>query len=739
MVLRAARGGIALVAVVAMAGSMGFACGAKSPGSFLNPDGGKGHDGGLGGDSTVLGDGSMSFTGDASSEGSTAALTIEPQNPTLAVTVPGPAATVSFQALPTGSSTPVPATWLIDNPQLGTIDGSGNFVASGVVSGTTKVTAQTGTAMATTTLSVTLSLSENPGSLTPAQQAQLQAGGTGDSAFAWLYPYDKTVFPRGLTAPILQFAGTAPDAVYVKATSASLTYEGFFGSSSPPGGGGQVTLSAATWNTIVTSVGAMDPLTVTLTKLSGGQASGPITETWKIAQGSLSGTVYYNSYDSMLAGGVSAQSGAVLKMRPGTPASLLAGGGSSSNCVVCHAVSANGSVLVADGPAGDPAAYAVGASYTLASNADGGSAATATLQHNESDSQFGFGGLYPDGSLILSCASMAGGWSSNGPNIPGLGDIGMPSGDRPSVLMNPATGTVVPAPGFDGVVTHALMPAFSPDGKWVAFNHYDAGMGHSLSVMQFAKASTTFSALVDVATDPTYYLAWPAFLPDSSGIIYNTVNYGDYATWADGTGASRTGDLQWTDIASKTVTPLDAANGIANGAVYLPYGAAEAHLNFEPTVLPVAVGGYYWIVFTSRREYGNTLNTASGDGDAFETSPAKRKKLWVAAVDIGGKAGTDPSHPALYINDQELQAGNSRGFWALDPCQQNGTSCNSGDQCCAGFCRQDSVDGGAQLTCVPPPMGCAQANEKCTTTADCCGAAQGYECINGFCAMPTPQ
>jgi hypothetical protein len=84
-------------------------------------------------------------------------------------------------------------------------------------------------------------------------------------------------------------------------------------------------------------------------------------------------------------------------------------------------------------------------------------------------------------------------------------------------------------------------------------------------------------------------------------------------------------------------------------------------------------------------------------------------------------------------------AGNMRGFWALDPWQQNGTSCNSGDQCCSGFCRNQSSDGGSVLTCVPPPSGCAQEYEKCTTSADCCGASQGYQCINGYCAQPAPQ
>jgi hypothetical protein len=74
-----------------------------------------------------------------------------------------------------------------------------------------------------------------------------------------------------------------------------------------------------------------------------------------------------------------------------------------------------------------------------------------------------------------------------------------------------------------------------------------------------------------------------------------------------------------------------------------------------------------------------------------------------------------------------------RGFWALDPCKANGTSCETGDECCGGFCRADG-DGG--LACVPPPTGCAQEFEKCTTAADCCDT--GSLCINGHCAKPPP-
>ncbi|HEY8091156.1 MAG TPA: hypothetical protein VIF09_25005, partial [Polyangiaceae bacterium] len=71
-------------------------------------------------------------------------------------------------------------------------------------------------------------------------------------------------------------------------------------------------------------------------------------------------------------------------------------------------------------------------------------------------------------------------------------------------------------------------------------------------------------------------------------------------------------------------------------------------------------------------------------------------------------------------------------------CAANGNSCLSGDQCCSGYCRQTTVDGGTVLACVPP-QGCSNEYEKCTVASDCCQASQGFQCINGFCAQPAAQ
>ena len=104
------------------------------------------------------------------------------------------------------------------------------------------------------------------------------------------------------------------------------------------------------------------------------------------------------------------------------------------------------------------------------------------------------------------------------------------------------------------------------------------------------------------------------------------------------------------------------------------------------------MGGYFWVVFTSHRSYGNTLPSMD-NGDEYG-------KLWVAAIDLNGAPGADLSHPAFYLDGQETKADNLRGFWVLDPCKQDGASCASGDECCNGFCR-GGADGG--LVCVPPP------------------------------------
>jgi hypothetical protein len=107
--------------------------------------------------------------------------------------------------------------------------------------------------------------------------------------------------------------------------------------------------------------------------------------------------------------------------------------------------------------------------------------------------------------------------------------------------------------------------------------------------------------------------------------------------------------------------------------------------------------------------------------------------LWVAAIDLDAAPGTDPSHPAFYLPAQELYAGNSRGYWSFDPCRADGSDCDTGDQCCGGFCRR--ADSGA-LTCGSDGPSCAGVYERCRDTAACCDVGNGVRCINSVCTAP---
>jgi hypothetical protein len=251
-----------------------------------------------------------------------------------------------------------------------------------------------------------------------------------------------------------------------------------------------------------------------------------------------------------------------------------------------------------------------------------------------------------------------------------------------------------------------------------------------------------------VVTDPKHVLGWPSFVPDASAVLFHAGDSFDTAKFG---GGALYADLRLVDVDSKQVNTLDALNGYDDaGQLYLPAGAAqEAHLNYEPSVLPVPVGGFYWVLFTSRRTYGNTIapggSVARGDDiwgipqPPDTESPSPRKKIWVAAIDIDHQGAIDPSHPAFYLPGQELEAGNMRAFAALEPCKKKGKGCESAAECCDGFCRETSRDasGTPVLSCTPPPENaCSNIDEACAKPSDCCSSKA--LCINKRCASPGP-
>ncbi len=733
-----------LVGTVTAAALIAVACGDSGQGGSVFPGSG---------DSSlpIVGDGApvLGIDGQAN-EASVPALSITPTNETIDVP---PSSQVQFTATLAGTPTAVSASWSTDAPAIGSIDANGLFTPTGAVGGTVNIYAQSQASSGTTTLRVHIHIDDTPPDLDGGVLTALQNGGQADSNFKWLYPYDQTVFPRGLLPPRLQWSGTQVAWVLVTANTANLDYKGVFAPTNAdalPGAPAQLELPADAWTAITGSAGPNERVTIHVTKYDVQSAvTGPIEESWTVAQGTLKGIVYYNSYDSPLAQGDAGSlddMGAVMRIRPGAAQpEVFIGGSAKGSCTVCHTLSANGGTMALSAGHQYDAIYAV--------SADASSPIGPISQ--QPDNVYSFGALTPDGKYLLSCGStgLDAGGGDGGPV--GIGDYGpnvtSMTHELSSRLFATADGGVV---GAIPTVDKAVMPAFSPDGTAIVFNRFVAGQDQRLAVASFDESSLTFGAPTDVFVDPGYYLAWPTFLPDSKTFVFQTSDDSDqYSTFEPVSYDDADGELfqylpSTNDVHHMRQTmgqrEVTTADGGAELDTYLlnPDGTTadqDAFKNYEPTALPVAAGGYYWVVFTSRRSYGNTIDNSVPD---LTPASVKPKKLWVTAIDINGDPSLDTSHPAFYLPGQELGAGNVRAFWALPPCQANGASCQSGTDCCNGFCRQGTADGGATPTfaCVAPPTSCSNVDEKCAHPADCCGApANGVVCIDGFCALPTPK
>jgi hypothetical protein len=767
-----------------------------------------GNDGG-GGDGQTFGDGGGGLGnndgGGNGGDGSAQAIVITPANPTVNVTITNGVVTatpVDFVAK-TLSGSPVAASWSLDRGELGTlVTGTGVFSAGGTVAGTGIVSAAYGASIATTKVTVTIDSVQIGndygdggvpdggaggvggvggeglgGAVDGGVENSLATTGTAPTSKAqlgFLYPYDKTVWPRGQLAPLLQWESnlTGISAVYIHLSEAGYDFKGYYSVSGPSQY--HQPIDQAAWAQ-ATNSNTGDNLHVELKVLSSTGVIGPITRDWIVAPGILQGTVYYNSYRTQLAVPVSGETraAAVLSIKPGATGPTLAIPGARTQCVVCHVVSDDGSTMFAQYGVEPGNDYSRGDSYDLA---DGGAhiqTYTGTASDGTTNNRkFLWSAPWKDGTFAMQS------------NADGDGNETQEAFVGPENIYRRDNGAAAPSTGLGGV-NLAVTPSFSRDGKSVAFDGWtmngDAGLpsgnGHTLDVMDFACGSggstdggpscgsMAFSALrrVYTNTDTTNgYVGWPAWTPDSEALVFHNVvtkptGGAPLATWNNAQA-----QLWYTNIPPSSGTypdggtapaaapiRMNALNGLdSTGASYLPLPADATNpnetansnhsldtlYNYEPTINPIASGGYYWVVFTSRRMYGNIATL-----DAFDTgngSDPVAKKLWVAAIDINPTPGTDPSHPAFYLPGQEINAGNMRGFWVVDPCRSNGSSCDTGDECCNGFCR--APDDGGGLVCGDKLLGCAQEFEKCTTSADCCGSGS-LTCINGTCSVPGPR
>jgi hypothetical protein len=628
--------------------------------------------------------------------------------------------------------------------------------------------------------------------LAPDVIQKLKAGGPSCS-FKILYPYEGAMFPVGLPDQTIEWS-TPSDAAYIH-----LRYDGIatvdYQFAAGPTPLGQITIPQAAWNSIASRTPG-SALKVTVTSIGNGTASTCETS-WFVAPGVMTGSVYYNTYDAP--GAILGGNGAIMRLTLGNVQSDIYEqftGFSSPNtgpCTSCHSLAFQGQTMVAS--THDYAAKSFQVSSYAVSPALQPPPVTKL-------SNAVFAALTPDGSRLLTmgnpqCTDGSDTFPRKPNNFPLL------EGPDHAKLVDVATGRDIAVAGLNPD-WYMWMPQFAPNGDKVVFNHAKPdGKGgtdrRELAVMDFDRATGNFSNLRVIAShlgpDPSLpynpsssgsgatatglnactstggmapspylppglpsfgagdvgaldpgtctgpcYPAWPFFTPDGGGVIFQLSSEPDFASAFPGRTTPAKGEIWYVDLKSGKAVPLKNVN--------TPLDPADALTDYFPTVMPVAVGGKFWVFWTSRRavghrNYGTAVSSLFGGlppgitiPGASGTFPPGKKRIWVSAIDINPAAGADPSHPGFYLAGQS-DSGNIRAFSALNPCRQVKETCQSGLDCCTGFCT--IPEGATAGYCAEqPPNACSRENDRCSSDADCCppgASARNLHCLGGYCGF----
>lgn len=605
----------------------------------------------------------------------------------------------------------------------------------------------------------------------PAEQVtRLKAGGAGCTEEI-IYPYENTTFPGALPAPPIMWAGDA-DAAYVHMRYEGLDtvdYQFAIGASSP----GVLRIPQDAWNEITRRSQNSD-LKVTVNVERGGAVISSCVATWKVAPGNMTGSIYYNTYNAPDV--VTPGNGAVMRLPLGEPQSEIylqfeqVATPVLGPCVSCHSVSFDGSTIVA--------ATHLYAPFGGQNFEVWGYEVTEQVQPPQGASlpNANFGALTPSGEKLLAFGNPdCSGGSDTFPRSPN--NFPLIEGPDHARLLNTATGQEIAATGLSPDM-YMWMPQFSPAGDKVVFNHArpDGAGGtnrRELAIMDYDDTTNTFSNLRIIATNlgpapslayspigagagPTpagengcvttdsslvgalpsgsctgpCYPAYPFFTPDGNGVVFAMISEPDFSSAFPGRSKPAKGELWYVRLdTDEGPIPLDNINKTLH--------AENALQDYYPTVLPVAIGGKFWVVWTSRRAFGH--QDTGVQGIAGEEDPL-RKRLWAAAIrppnaeeELGGRG--DPSSPGFYLEGQSI-SGNVRGFATLNPCKATDGECTSGLDCCTGFCAV--ADGATVGVCTEDIPECSKTNEKCETDANCCPPGldePSNTCVAGYCSF----
>lgn len=619
-------------------------------------------------------------TGGGNTSSSGGAIVLTPANPMLLVNN-GMIPTQPMTATLNGSDVTAQVQWLYERPDVGDMAAT-TFKPTGLVGGSGKLTATLAKATGSTNVTVTIKKVANTGGLTGAQQAAFDNPvGPDPGGLKIVYPFPETVFPLGVLSPEVQWNGAnAGDFYRIKITEKYYTYTEYFNTPVPA----RHLISEDDWKSIENSgTGATsDPLTMGLSRMVGSQAYQAEQMTLHVAQGRLHGSVYYWELPDQGNPACGNQAnGRVLRIKPDS--TMVDEFYAPGSCYGCHTVSRDGKTMAAAFSEGVPFPQR---SIDLSANP----VVLGTLNNP------GVGGTFmafnEKGDKLLASND-----SASNPSGDVLRIVDVASGN----ILNP-----------NAMGNGCGEPAWSPDGKKIAAICglggggwiFDATSG-VLTIADIAPDGITVSNQKTIVPQGSPGRpAYPSFSPGTEWLAFGRPTSGSRST--------APGDI-WLTAPDGSVTKQLAAASVGGNS-------------YNPVFAPLRAGGFFWLVYISRRDYGNELVATN------------RQQLWVTAIDDPPSA-PDPSHPPFYMRGQEMCGLSENAYYALDPCKAVGSDCVSGIDCCNGQCVKDPNSNKYVCGTPPPPGQCSADGNACKVTADCCNAGIGVQCIDGFCQLPPPK
>jgi hypothetical protein len=248
-----------------------------------------------------------------------------------------------------------------------------------------------------------------------------------------------------------------------------------------------------------------------------------------------------------------------------------------------------------------------------------------------------------------------------------LAMVGLSNGSL--ALYDPDTGAAVPSNA--GVASpagkSAMMPDWSADGTKVVFAQTPtAGQWIDLDGGRIATMSYAFSGGAHNFGTPTLIVPdpivlpggtyqnffFPSFSPDGKLVVFNAAR----SSWRNFTNARTAGQrLMLAESNGAWIADLTAMNG----------GTGDMDITWAHWA-PTISNEYYWVVFSSERDYGHRTTAATSPASCVQKGVTQCKQIWLGAV-AKNRLGTpmDPSAPPMWLPGQNPLANNISPYWSV--------------------------------------------------------------------------